>query len=195
MAPFDFLGFLASMMETELGIHYFLKIFIRYFIYISNVIPFLHFPSENPPIPSPLPLLTNPPTLASLSWHFPALGHQAFTGPRASPLTGVPQGHPLLHMWLEPLIPPMCTLTTNQRVHMEGLTATTTKTAFYSVVFAELELPHLCTAFHVCQAQSLVCTLRSQSPSEKAQLEHWPGLLLSNWSSSLFYEFKQSVKS
>jgi hypothetical protein len=32
-----------------------------FFIYISNVIPFPYFPSENPPIPSPLPLLTNLP--------------------------------------------------------------------------------------------------------------------------------------
>ena len=52
----------------------------------------------------PLPLLTNPPTPASLSWHSPTLGHQAFTRPRASPLIDVPQGHPLLHMRLEPWV-------------------------------------------------------------------------------------------
>jgi hypothetical protein len=48
------------------------------FIYISNVIPFLGFPSEKhpPPVPSPLPLLTNPPT-PSWPWHSPTLGHKA----------------------------------------------------------------------------------------------------------------------
>jgi hypothetical protein len=35
-----------------------------YFIYISNIIPFPGFPSENPH-PLLLPLLTNPPTPAS----------------------------------------------------------------------------------------------------------------------------------
>jgi hypothetical protein len=30
------------------------------------------------------------------------LGHQTFTGPRASPLFDARQGHPLLHLWLEP---------------------------------------------------------------------------------------------
>jgi hypothetical protein len=39
-----------------------LDIFI---IYISNVIPFPSFPSENPLSPPPLPLLTNPPTPTS----------------------------------------------------------------------------------------------------------------------------------
>ena len=54
----------------------------------------------SPPIPYPLPLLTNPPTLASLSWHPTTLGHQAFTGPRSSPPIDV------LHMQLEPWVPP-----------------------------------------------------------------------------------------
>jgi hypothetical protein len=50
----------------------------------------------------PPPLLTNPPTPASLSWHSPTVGHHAFTRPRASLLTDVPQGQPLLHMRLKP---------------------------------------------------------------------------------------------
>jgi hypothetical protein len=39
-------------------------LFDIFFIYILIVIPFPSFPSENPipPFPSPLPLLTNPPT-------------------------------------------------------------------------------------------------------------------------------------
>jgi hypothetical protein len=48
------------------------------FIYISNVIPFPSFPSENSlssPL-SPLPLLPNPPTSASWPWHSPILGHR-----------------------------------------------------------------------------------------------------------------------
>jgi hypothetical protein len=59
---------------------FFLFLLDIFFIYISNVIPFPGFPSENP-----LQLLTNPPTPASLSWHSHTLGHQAFSGPRASP--------------------------------------------------------------------------------------------------------------
>ena len=57
-------------------------------------------------MPFPFSLLTNPPTPASLAWHSPVLGHQAFTGPRASPSIDVQQGHPLLHMQLEPWAPP-----------------------------------------------------------------------------------------
>jgi hypothetical protein len=55
---------------------------------------FLIFP-QNPPIPSSLPLLADPPTPTSLSWHSPTLGHQAFTGPRASPLIDV-----LIDKWI-----------------------------------------------------------------------------------------------
>jgi hypothetical protein len=35
----------------------------------------------------------------------PTLGYWAFTGPEISPLTDVPQGHSLQHMWLEPWVP------------------------------------------------------------------------------------------
>ena len=71
--------------------------------------PFLVSPLETPyPILPPLtsmrvlPPLTQPP----LPWHFPILGHRAFTGPRASPPIDVRQGHPLLPMWLEPWVLP-----------------------------------------------------------------------------------------
>jgi hypothetical protein len=73
-----------------------------FFICISNFIPFPHFPSQNPSIQFPVPLLTSPTTPASLSWNSPILGDQAFTRPRASPLIDVPPGHPLLHMQLKP---------------------------------------------------------------------------------------------
>ena len=61
--------------------------------------PFLISP---PKIPLSHPSsLTNPPSPASLFWHSPTLGHQAFIRPRASSPSDVPQVHPLLHMWLE----------------------------------------------------------------------------------------------
>jgi hypothetical protein len=73
-----------------------------FFIYISNDIPFPSFASENPLSHFPLPLLTKTPTPASLSWDSPILEHQSFSGPRVSPPIDVQQGHPLLHMQLEP---------------------------------------------------------------------------------------------
>ena len=56
--------------------------------------PFLVSPSKNP-YPPPL---TNPPTLASWSWHSFILGHITFIGPRASPPIDDQLGYPLLHM-------------------------------------------------------------------------------------------------
>jgi hypothetical protein len=50
------------------------------------------------------PLITNPHTPTSFSWHSPTLGHRAFTGTRASPPIGNWQDHPLLHMGLEPCV-------------------------------------------------------------------------------------------
>ena len=88
--------------DIELLSFFLLDIF---FIYISNVISFPSFPSENPHIPSILPLLTNPPTPASWPWHSPILKHRTFTGSRASPLIDDQLGHPLLHMQLEPWVP------------------------------------------------------------------------------------------
>jgi hypothetical protein len=48
----------------------------------------------------------HPPSPIFLPWHSPTLGHQAFTGPRASLPTDAQKGHPLLHMQLEPWVPP-----------------------------------------------------------------------------------------
>jgi hypothetical protein len=77
-----------------------------FFIYISNVISFPGFPSENP-FPHPLP--HSPPHQPThsclLALASPILGHWAFTGPRASPINDQ-QGQPLLHMQLEPWVPP-----------------------------------------------------------------------------------------
>jgi hypothetical protein len=72
---------------------------------------FLVSPPE-PPYPIPLPLLlwlcshTHPPTSASPLWHPSTLWQWAFTGPRASPPIDVLQGHSLLHIQLEPWVPP-----------------------------------------------------------------------------------------
>jgi hypothetical protein len=80
-------------------------------IYISNVIPFPGFPSW-------LPLFSHFPNFyeGALSLTHPLSPHHpgiplhweiwAFTRPRASPPTDARQGHPLLHMLLEPWVPP-----------------------------------------------------------------------------------------
>jgi hypothetical protein len=55
----------------------FFFIIIRYFLYLHfKFYPLSSFPSKNSPIPLPLPLLTNPATPTSLSWHSPTLGHR-----------------------------------------------------------------------------------------------------------------------
>jgi hypothetical protein len=81
-----------------------------------------HFPVIPPPPPIPhTPCLPSPLLLWGCSsthlsspatplQHPSTLGHQTFTGPRASPATDVRQGHLLLHMYPEPWIPP-CILT------------------------------------------------------------------------------------
>ena len=69
--------------------------------------PFLVYLPLKTPYPIPyLLLLTNPPTPAFPSWHSPILGYQPFSDPRASPPFDVQKGHPLLHMQLEPWVPP-----------------------------------------------------------------------------------------
>jgi hypothetical protein len=80
---------------------------IIYFLYLYfECFPPSWFPSWKAPIPFPLPLLTNPPTPTTLSWHSLTLRHQGFIGPRAFPPIDVQQGYHLLHMWLEPWVPP-----------------------------------------------------------------------------------------
>jgi hypothetical protein len=65
---------------------------------------FLVFP---PKIPYSLHLPPAPQTTKfhSWSWHFPILGHRAFTGPRASPPIDDLLGHPLRHIKLESQVP------------------------------------------------------------------------------------------
>ena len=53
--------------------------------------------------PSPAPQIINS---HSWSWHSPTLGRRNLTGPRASPPIDDWLGHPLLHIHLEPQVPP-----------------------------------------------------------------------------------------
>ena len=82
-----------------------------FFIYILSVIPFTGFPFKTPyPLPTyPVSVRVFPyPPMHSCfpSLAFPITGYQAFTGPRTSPPIDVPQGHPLLHIQMEPWVTP-----------------------------------------------------------------------------------------
>ena len=68
--------------------------------------PKASIPSSSPCFLEGSPPNTHRPTPASPFWHSPTLGHGAFTGSRASPPIDVQQCHPLLHVHLEPLVPP-----------------------------------------------------------------------------------------
>jgi hypothetical protein len=88
------------MEKITLNFFCFVFFLIRYFIY-------LHFKCHPLSWVTPQdPLLMSPPTPASWPWHSPILGHRTFTGPRAYPPIDVLLGHLLLHMHLEPKIPP-----------------------------------------------------------------------------------------
>jgi hypothetical protein len=67
--------------------------------------PFLVSPLKIP-YSLPLPLFPNPPTPTCWPRHSPILEHRTFTGSRASPPIDDQLGHPLLHMQLEPRVPP-----------------------------------------------------------------------------------------
>jgi hypothetical protein len=86
----------------------------RFYLFTFQMLfPFLGFPSRNPISHPPSPCFyegsSHPPIhscLTSLPWHSPTLEPQAFTEPMTSPPTDARKGHPLLHMQLEPWIPP-----------------------------------------------------------------------------------------
>jgi hypothetical protein len=66
--------------------------------------PFPIPPRKSPiPPPPPAPQYTQ---FHTWSWHSPIQGHRTFTGSRASPPIDNRPGHPLLHIQLEPQIPP-----------------------------------------------------------------------------------------
>jgi len=85
-----------------------------FFICIPNVISFPGFLSINPhPIPPHSSFIrvfphpsTHPLPPVSLSWYSPTLRHWTLTWPRTSPPIDARQGHPLLHMQLEPWVYP-----------------------------------------------------------------------------------------
>ena len=84
----------------------FILFFIRYFLYLHfKCYPLSWFPPKIPNL-SLLPLLTIPLSPSSLSWHSPIMGLLAFLGTRASLPFDVQQCHPLLHIQLEPWVPP-----------------------------------------------------------------------------------------
>jgi hypothetical protein len=81
-----------------------------YLFAFQTLSPFPVSPLQTPypisPTPDSMSVLPYPPTHNSQPWHSPTLGHLAFTGPRASPSIDARLGHPLLHMQLEPWVPP-----------------------------------------------------------------------------------------
>ena len=56
--------------------------------------------------PFPIPPAPQPTHSHSWPWHSHILGHRTSTRPRASPPIDDRLGHPLLHMQLEPWVPP-----------------------------------------------------------------------------------------
>jgi hypothetical protein len=93
----------------------FLFLLIFSFLFDLFTFPILYpFPisPHNPPVLSPLLLLlwgcapTHSPAPASLPSHSPTMGHRDFTGPRTSSLIDACQGHPVLHIFLEPWVAP-----------------------------------------------------------------------------------------
>ena len=80
-------------------------------LFTFQILSFQVSPPETPyPIVPPLLLwqcsFIYSATLSCLLWHFPALGHQAFPGLKASSPIDAQQGHPLLHMRLKPWVTP-----------------------------------------------------------------------------------------
>jgi hypothetical protein len=93
-------------MKLALSVLFFKFLKLDIFLFTFQMLsPFLVSPLKTP-IPSSVSLFTNPLTLASWLWHYLILGHRNFTGPRASPPIDDQLGHPLLHMQLEPQVPP-----------------------------------------------------------------------------------------
>ena len=82
-------------------VFFFIFYWLFYLFAFQMLSPFPVFPPQIPYWVLPHPRM---PTAAP--WHSPTLGHPASTGPRASSPIDAGQGHPLLHMQLEPLAPP-----------------------------------------------------------------------------------------
>jgi hypothetical protein len=104
---FCFLGFWLCLVLLL----FFNLFFIGYILYLHfKCSPISWFPLQKntlllPPLTSPCSP-THPPTPASCPWHSLILGHRSFIEQRASPPIDDQLGCPLLHMKLEPLVPP-----------------------------------------------------------------------------------------
>jgi hypothetical protein len=94
-----------------------LLFFLIFFYWIFSVLTFqmlfpilVPFPQNSLSYPSSPSCfyegVPHPPTPAFPPSNSATLGHRAFTGPRASPPIDSRQGHSLLHMQLEPWVPP-----------------------------------------------------------------------------------------
>ena len=105
---FSVLLFSCFLVDDLIAFLFFFLNWIFYLFTFQMLSPFTIFdPLKTPyPIsPSPASMMVcpyPPPTLASLLSHSPTLEYQAFRGPRASSPIDAQQGHPLLHIWLEP---------------------------------------------------------------------------------------------
>jgi hypothetical protein len=89
--------------------NYYFLLLVIFLVTLQLLSPLPCFLSANPLShpPLPLPLWGCSPThFPSLLQHLPMLGHQTSTGPTASPPIDAQQGHPLLHMQLEPRVRP-----------------------------------------------------------------------------------------
>ena len=104
-ASWTFVGIRTVLWFFPPLIWYFL--YLHFKCFLDSLIP----PSRKPSMPSSLPLLlwgcssTHPPTptsLPTISLHWSI--YWAFIGPRTSPPIDAWQGHPLLHMQLEPCV-------------------------------------------------------------------------------------------
>jgi hypothetical protein len=169
-----------------------------FFIYISNVIPFPGFTSKKPH-PNHLPLLTNPHTPASLSWDSHSLGHQAFSGPRASPPFVAQQGNPLLHMQLEPWVPP-CILfglvpgssRGHWLVHIRVPPMWLQAPSATSVLSLASPLGTLCSvqwlaeSIHLCICQALAEPLRRQLYQAHVSKHLWESTVVSGFSDCIW---------
>jgi len=96
--------------DTWISLDYFFLFFYGIFFKFTFQMLF-PFQVSHPETPHPKPLPpwgcfhTHPLPSTSSPWHSPTLGHRAFMGPRTSPPIDAQQGHPLLHMQLEPWVP------------------------------------------------------------------------------------------
>ena len=92
--------------QGDFFLHLYIFVLDIFIIYISNVIPFPSLPSKIP-LSSPYSPTHQPTHSHFLALAFsPILSHRAFTGPRASPPSDDLKGYLLLHMQLDPWVPP-----------------------------------------------------------------------------------------